>query len=125
MAETRKKPAHKRLSGINEFSLNIGTENGSGSQTANLTILRAIFKMGIPVSGKNIFPSNIQGLPTWYKIRVSQSGYAGRRKVADVVVAMNPKTFIADQDDLVEGGLFLYDDSIKHNVNLMCECNIY
>ena len=69
--------------------------------------------MGIPVSGKNIFPSNIQGLPTWYKIRVSQSGYAGRRKVADVVVAMNPKTFLADQDDLVEGGLFLYDDTIK------------
>ncbi len=113
MAETQKKTVQKRLSGVNEFSLNIGTENGSGSQTANLTLLRAIFKMGIPVSGKNIFPSNIQGLPTWYKIRVSQSGYAGRRKVADVVVAMNPKTFLADQDDLVEGGLFLYDDTIK------------
>ena len=107
------KPPQRRLSGVNEFSINIGTANGSGSQTANLTLLRAIFKMGIPVSGKNIFPSNIQGLPTWYKIRVSQAGYAGRRKEADIVVAMNPDTFIADQDDLVEGGLFLYDKDIQ------------
>lgn len=115
MAETNKtaKPAQHRLSGVNEFSINIGTANGSGSQTANLTLLRAIFKMGIPVSGKNIFPSNIQGLPTWYKIRVSQAGYAGRRKEADIVVAINPDTFTEDQDDLVEGGLFLYDEDIK------------
>ncbi len=117
MAKTQtKKPVQRRLSGVNEFSINIGTENGSGSQTANLTILRSIFKMGIPVSGKNIFPSNIQGLPTWYKIRVSQSGYAGRRKEADIVIAMNPKTFTADQDDLVTGGLFLYDKDIKHPI---------
>ena len=108
---------HHRMSGVNEFSINIGTANGSGSQTANLTLIRAIFKMGIPVSGKNIFPSNIQGLPTWYKIRVSQAGYAGRRKVADIVVAMNPDTFIEDQDDLVEGGLFLYDEAIKDPIN--------
>ncbi|MFL7813644.1 MAG: 2-oxoacid:acceptor oxidoreductase subunit alpha [Anaerolineales bacterium] len=109
-------PVQRRLSGVNEFSINIGTVNGSGSQTANLTILRAIFKMGIPVSGKNIFPSNIQGLPTWYKIRVSQSGYAGRRKEADIVVAMNPSTFVDDQDDLAEGGLFLYDDEIEGEI---------
>lgn len=115
MAETTKtaKPPQRRLSGVNEFSINIGTANGSGSQTANLTLLRAIFKMGIPVSGKNIFPSNIQGLPTWYKIRVSQAGYGGRRKEADIVVAMNPDTFVEDQDDLVAGGLFLYDEDIK------------
>ena len=111
------KPPQKRLSGINEFSLNIGTINGSGSQTANLTILRAIFKMGIPVSGKNIFPSNIQGLPTWYKIRISQAGYAGRRKEADIVVAMNAATFTDDQDDLVQGGVFLYDDEIKDPID--------
>jgi len=119
MAETntKTKPPQRRLSGVNEFSINIGTANGSGSQTANLTLLRAIFKMGIPVSGKNIFPSNIQGLPTWYKIRVSQAGYAGRRKEADVVVAMNPDTFTADQDDLVEGGLFLYDEAIKDQID--------
>jgi 2-oxoglutarate ferredoxin oxidoreductase subunit alpha len=115
MAETsnKTKPPQRRLSGVNEFSINIGTANGSGSQTANLTLLRAIFKMGIPVSGKNIFPSNIQGLPTWYKVRVSQAGYAGRREVADIVVAMNPDTFLDDQDDLVEGGVFLYDEAIK------------
>ena len=118
MAQTQtKKPVQRRLSGVNEFSINIGTENGSGSQTANLTILRAIFKMGIPVSGKNIFPSNIQGLPTWYKIRVSQSGYGGRRKEADIVVAMNPKTFTEDQYDLVQGGLFLYADDIKDPID--------
>jgi len=118
MTQTQtKKPVQRRLSGVNEFSINIGTENGSGSQTANLTLLRAIFKMGIPVSGKNIFPSNIQGLPTWYKIRVSQSGYGGRRKEADIVVAMNPKTFTEDQNDLVEGGLFLYADDIKDPID--------
>ena len=119
MAEPIKttKPPQRRLSGVNELSINIGTANGSGSQTANLTLLRAIFKMGIPVSGKNIFPSNIQGLPTWYKIRVSEAGYAGRRKEADIVVAMNPDTFAEDQDDLVEGGLFLYDDDIKDPIN--------
>ena len=111
--KTKVEHLHKRLSGVNEFSINIGTVNGSGSQTANLTLLRSIFRMGVPVSGKNIFPSNIQGLPTWYKIRVSEKGYAGRRKVADIVVAMNPSTFTEDQDDLMEGGLFLYADDIK------------
>ena len=64
---------------VNDFSIIVGTKNGSGSSTANNTILRAIFKMGIPVSGKNLFPSNIQGLPTWYTIRVSKDGYLGRR----------------------------------------------
>jgi 2-oxoglutarate ferredoxin oxidoreductase subunit alpha len=117
---SQSKPAEKvpqpRLSGVNEFSINIGTVNGSGSQTANLTLLRSIFRMGIPVSGKNIFPSNIQGLPTWYKIRVSQKGYAGRRGVADIVVAMNHNTFSDDQDDLVEGGLFLYADDINQAI---------
>ena len=60
---------------VNDFSITVGTMNGSGSQTSNLTVLRALFKMGIPVSGKNLFPSNIQGLPTWYTIRVSKDGY--------------------------------------------------
>ena len=111
------KSPQSQLSGVNEFAINIGTVNGSGSQTANLTLLRAIFKMGLPVSGKNIFPSNIQGLPTWYKIRVSEKGYAGRRKSADIVVAMNPNTFTADQDDLVEGGLFLHADDINQAIH--------
>ncbi|MCJ7717921.1 MAG: 2-oxoacid:acceptor oxidoreductase subunit alpha [Anaerolineales bacterium] len=102
---------------VNEFSINIATVNGSGSQTANLTLIRSIFKMGIPVSGKNIFPSNIQGLPTWYKIRVSQAGYFGRSQKTEIAVAMNPKTFLDDLDDLVSGGVFLYADHIKEPID--------
>ena len=98
----------KELKTINEFSINIATVNGSGSQTANLTLIRAIFKMGIPVSGKNIFPSNIQGLPTWYKIRVSKSGYLARDKNTEIAVAMNPSTFTDDLNDLIPGGIFLF-----------------
>ncbi len=101
---------------VNEFSVNIATVNGSGSQTANLTLIRSIFKMGIPVSGKNIFPSNIQGLPTWYKIRVSKSGYLARSQKTEIAVAMNPKTFTDDLDDLVPGGIFLYADHIKEPI---------
>ena len=101
---------------VNEFSINIATINGSGSQTANRTLLRAIFTMGIPVSGKNVFPSNIQGLPTWYKIRVSKSGYMARSGKTEIVVAMNPKTFLDDLEDLAPGGLFLYADHIKEPI---------
>ena len=102
---------------VNEFSINIATVNGSGSQTANLTLIRAIYKMGVPVSGKNIFPSNIQGLPTWYKIRVSKSGYAARSKKTEITVAMNPKTFNDDLEDLAPGGLFLFADHIKEPID--------
>jgi 2-oxoglutarate ferredoxin oxidoreductase subunit alpha len=98
---------------VNDFSITVGTMNGSGSQTSNLTILRALFKMGIPVSGKNLFPSNIQGLPTWYTIRVSKNGYLARRAEHEIVVAMNPATFAQDLAECAPGGVFLYDDSIK------------
>src|SRR5512143_2975454 len=98
---------------VNDFSIIVGTKNGSGSSTANNTILRAIFKMGIPVSGKNLFPSNIQGLPTWFTIRVSKDGYTARSEHQDVVVAMNPDTFAKDLDSLQPGGVFFYDDHIK------------
>ena len=81
---------------VNDFSLTFSTVNGSGSATANTTILRAIFRMGIPVSGKNIFPSNIQGLPTWYTIRVSKHGYTGRVEQDDIVVAMNQVSILED-----------------------------
>src|SRR5512145_1227108 len=81
---------------VNNFSITVGTPNGSGSQTSNLTLLRALFKMGIPVSGKNLFPSNIQGLPTWYTIRISKEGYLARRDEQEIVVAMNPDSFIND-----------------------------
>ena len=77
---------------VNDFSIQVATVNGSGSQTANLVLLRSIFQMGIPVSGKNLFPSNIAGLPTWYTIRASKHGYIGRKKEIDFLVAMNPET---------------------------------
>src|ERR1700687_2977545 len=83
---------------VNDFSLQVATVNGSGSQTANLVLLRSILLMGVPVSGKNMFPSNIAGLPTWYTIRASKRGYVGRKKEVDFLVAMNPET--AKEDNL-------------------------
>ena len=81
---------------VNDLTIQAATVNGSGSQTANTVLLRAIFQMGIPVSGKNLFPSNIAGLPTWFTIRVSRSGYLARRKVTDLMVVMNPETAAQD-----------------------------
>jgi 2-oxoglutarate ferredoxin oxidoreductase subunit alpha len=98
---------------VNDFSITVGTVNGSGSQTSNLTVLRALFKMGIPVSGKNLFPSNIQGLPTWYTIRVNKDGYLARRDEHEIVVAMNPATFAQDLADVSPGGVFCYADHIN------------
>ena len=100
----------------NDFSITVATVNGSGSQTSNLTIMRAIFKMGIPVSGKNLFPSNIQGLPTWYTIRVNEAGYLARKDSHEIMVAMNPATFAQDQAVVVPGGVFMYDDSNKQPI---------
>ncbi len=97
----------------NDFSITIATVNGSGSQTANVTLLRALFKMGIPVSGKNLFPSNIQGLPTWYTIRVSGEGYTARREEQEVVVTLNPASFARDLASVKPGGAFYYADDIK------------
>ena len=102
---------------INNFSITVATVNGSGSQTSNLTLMRALFKMGIPVSGKNIFPSNIQGLPTWYTIRVNEDGYLARCEDQEIVVAMNPATFQKDMAGLVNGGVLFYDDSIKFPIS--------
>ncbi|HET7904948.1 MAG TPA: 2-oxoacid:acceptor oxidoreductase family protein, partial [Candidatus Eisenbacteria bacterium] len=81
---------------INDLNLHVATVNGSGSQTANATLLRAVFQMGVPVSGKNLFPSNIAGLPTWFTIRVNERGYLARRRENDLLVAMNPETAAAD-----------------------------
>lgn len=102
---------------VNDFSITVATVNGSGSQTSNLTLLRSLFKMGIPVSGKNLFPSNIQGLPTWYTIRVNKDGYLARRDEHEIVVAMNPATFAQDLADVQPGGVFLYDEHIKLSIN--------
>ncbi|MCA9838434.1 MAG: 2-oxoacid:acceptor oxidoreductase subunit alpha [Trueperaceae bacterium] len=97
---------------VNDFSLVAATANGTGSQTANLTLLRSFFKMGIPVHGKNIFPSNIQGLPTWYHIRVSHEGFIARRP-PEILVAFNPTTIYEDAKDLPSGGVCIYDSGIK------------
>ena len=99
----------------NDFSLVVATANGTGSQTANLTLLRACFHMGIPVHGKNIFPSNIQGLPTWYHIRVSKDGYVARR-TSEVLVAFNQRTVDADLRELPPGGMAVVDEGLAHSV---------
>src|SRR5512145_2308708 len=98
---------------VNDFSITVGTKNGSGSSTANNTILRSVFKMGIPVSGKNLFPSNIQGLPTWYTIRVNHEGFTARRPRAEIVVTLNPATALEDHQSVEPGGVFMYADDIK------------
>ena len=94
---------------INDFSIQVATVNGSGSQTANLVLLRAIFQMGVPVSGKNLFPSNIAGLPTWFTIRANKKGYVARKKEIDVLVAMNPETAREDVLGLPAGTVVVHD----------------
>jgi 2-oxoglutarate ferredoxin oxidoreductase subunit alpha len=94
---------------VNDFAIVAATANGTGSQTANLAILRALFKLGIPVNGKNIFPSNIQGLPTWYHIRLSRDGFTARRHTAEILVAFNQATILQDIQTLPPGGVCLYN----------------
>ena len=98
---------------VNDFSIQIATVNGSGSQTANTVLLRAIFQMGIPVSGKNLFPSNIAGLPTWFTIRASGAGYVARRRETDLMVVMNPETAAEDVAAVAPGGVIVLNDAIK------------
>lgn len=107
----------------NDFVLNVATVNGSGSQSANTILLKTLFRMGIPVGGKNVFPSNIQGLPTWFWIRANEKGYVGRRTEADILVAMNPQTLAEDTKTLKPGGFFVYNsdlvfDSAKHRSDI-------
>jgi len=97
------------MSGINDFVIKFATVNGSGSASANTMFAKTLFRMGIPVSAKNIFPSNIQGLPTWYEVRVSEAGYLARRDGVDLMVAMNPQTYQEDLKEVVPGGWLLYD----------------
>ena len=99
----------------NEFVLKFGTVNGSGSASANLLCAKALFRMGIPVSAKNIFPSNIQGLPTWYEIRVSETGHLARREGIDVMVAMNPQSYKRDSAEVVPGGTLIYDSTLERD----------
>ncbi len=96
---------------VNDFAFKIGTVNGTGSASANSLLLQAIFRMGIPVSGKNVFPSNIQGLPTWYEFRVNKDGYTCRTPDFDLVVAMNPATYARDIAEVRPGGWLLHDST--------------
>jgi 2-oxoglutarate ferredoxin oxidoreductase subunit alpha len=98
-------------SGINDFAIKLANVNGSGSASANGLIMQAIFRMGVPVSGKNLFPSNIQGLPTWYEIRVNKDGYTARSLTYDLMVAMNAQTYARDVREVRAGGYILYDSS--------------
>ena len=98
---------------VNDFSVHVATVNGSGSQSSNLILLRALFEMGIPVSGKNLFPSNIAGLPTWYTIRANKYGFIGRKKETDVLVAMNPQTAEEDVEGLSPGRAVIYDEPLR------------
>jgi len=96
---------------INDFSIRVATVNGSGSQSANTVLTRAIFQMGIPVSGKNLFPSNIAGLPTWFNIRVSEKGYFARKAETELVIALNPRTAREDAASVQTGGALLVDET--------------
>src|ERR1035438_1993704 len=104
---------HKRI--VNDMSIQVATVNGSGSQSSNTVLLRAIFQMGVPVSGKNLFPSNIAGLPTWYTIRANKDGYIGRKKEIDFLVAMNAETAQDDVMSLAAGASVLYDEPLALN----------
>jgi 2-oxoglutarate/2-oxoacid ferredoxin oxidoreductase subunit alpha len=115
LAAQEREAAHRSQRVVNDFSIQVATVNGSGSQTANLVLLRSILLMGVPVSGKNMFPSNIAGLPTWYTIRASQRGYVGRKKEVDFLVAMNAETAKEDVLTLEPGAAVVYDEPLKLN----------
>src|SRR5580765_1161399 len=115
LAVQEQQSAGKQQRVVNDFSIQVATVNGSGSQTANLVLLRSILLMGVPVSGKNMFPSNIAGLPTWYTIRASKRGYVARKKEVDFLVAMNPETAKEDVLTLDAGAAVVYDESLKLN----------
>ena len=96
---------------FNDFVIRFANVNGSGSASANGMFAKALFRMGIPVSTRNIFPSNIEGLPTWFEVRVNDRGYLGRREGVDIMVAMNAETFEEDVNSLLAGGFLVYDNS--------------
>ncbi len=105
LAANSKETIESKGQKINEFSIHVATVNGSGSQSSNTVLMRSIFQMGIPVSGKNLFPSNIMGLPTWFTIRVNKNGYVARTEHVDILVAMNPQTGVEDVKSLPKGAV--------------------
>jgi 2-oxoglutarate/2-oxoacid ferredoxin oxidoreductase subunit alpha len=100
-----------RIEKINDCVIRFANVNGTGSASANNLFAKAIFRMGVPVSPKNIFPSNIQGLPTWYEIRVNEKGYLGRRNGIDIMVSINPQSLAKDVASVSAGGYFIYDNT--------------
>jgi 2-oxoglutarate/2-oxoacid ferredoxin oxidoreductase subunit alpha len=111
----------KPLQGVNDFVIKFANVNGTGSASANNMFAKALFRMGVPVSPKNIFPSNIQGLPTWYEVRVSEKGYLGRRGGIDMMVCVNPQSMAQDIREVEPGGYFMYDSSKPLDLRLMRE----
>src|SRR5260370_31855055 len=107
--ETKTAPAAIR--GVNDFVVKFANVNGSGSARANGLFAKSILRMGVPASSRNIFPSNIQGLPTWFEVRISESGHLGRRGGVDMMVAMNPQTWERDIAEIEPGGYLLYDST--------------
>ena len=111
--EEKRADASSRPPVVNDFSIHVATANGSGSQSSNSILMRAIFQMGIPVSGKNLFPSNIQGLPTWFTIRASKEGFIARRRDVGVLICMNPETAHEDVRTVAPGAAVIYEESLK------------
>lgn len=109
------------MSRVNDMVIRFANVNGTGSASANDLFSKAVFRMGIPLSSKNIFPSNIQGLPTWYEVRISEKGYLGRREGIDMLVAVNPQSMAKDIASVQEGGYFVYDNTKKLHPDLMRE----
>ena len=112
------------ISKVNDFVVRFANVNGTGSASANHMFAKSIFRMGIPVTPKNIFPSNIQGLPTWYDVRISEKGYLGRKEGVDLMVCVNPQSMLKDIQSVSSGGYFLYDntkplhkDFIREDIN--------
>jgi 2-oxoglutarate ferredoxin oxidoreductase subunit alpha len=111
--EEKRAEASRRPPVINDFSIHVATANGSGSQSSNTILMRSIFQMGIPVSGKNLFPSNIQGLPTWFTIRASKEGFIARRRDIGVLICMNPETAHEDVRTVAPGAAVIYEETLK------------
>jgi 2-oxoglutarate ferredoxin oxidoreductase subunit alpha len=102
----------KKIEAVNDFVVKFANVNGTGSSSANALFVKAVFRMGIPVSPRNIFPSNIQGLPTWYEVRICEKGYLGRRGGgSDIMVSVNPQSIAKDIQDVTPGGYFIYDST--------------
>ena len=113
-------PAAKKLRAVNDFVVKFANVNGSGSSSANHMFAKAVFRMGLPVSARNVFPSNIQGLPTWYEIRINEKGHLGRRgETVDIMLSVNPQSMPSDIQELESGGYFIYDNTKSLDLRLV------